>query len=77
MAFDVSYNLENEQQFWDGERVLCRRNPTTRLTRCAELDDIVSTRCRDEESIDNSLRAFLNVTTSYKCNNFTKFLEYR
>ncbi|KAG9204590.1 hypothetical protein B5807_08388 [Epicoccum nigrum] len=48
MAFEVSYNLENEQQFWD------------------ELDDIVSTPCRDEESIDNSLRAFLNVTTSYR-----------
>ncbi|KAJ4321545.1 pre-rRNA processing [Neodidymelliopsis sp. IMI 364377] len=48
MAFEVSYNLENEQQFWD------------------ELDDIVSTRCQEEESIDNSLRAFLNVTTSYK-----------
>ncbi|KAJ4384605.1 pre-rRNA processing [Didymella sp. IMI 355093] len=48
MAFEVSYDLENEQQFWD------------------ELDDIVSTRCQDEEIIDNSLRAFLNVTTSYK-----------
>jgi hypothetical protein len=21
MAFEVSYDLENEQQFWDGERV--------------------------------------------------------
>ncbi|KAJ4341588.1 pre-rRNA processing [Didymella glomerata] len=48
MAFEVSYDLENEQQFWD------------------ELDDIVSTQCQDEETIDNSLRAYLNVTTSYK-----------
>ncbi|KAF1843926.1 uncharacterized protein K460DRAFT_316860 [Cucurbitaria berberidis CBS 394.84] len=48
MAFEVSYNLENEQQFWD------------------ELDDIVSTRCQEHEIIDNSLRSFLNVTTSYK-----------
>ncbi|ENI01362.1 hypothetical protein COCC4DRAFT_204084 [Bipolaris maydis ATCC 48331] len=48
MAFEVSYDLENEQQFWD------------------ELDDIVSTRCHQHEIIDNSLRSFLNVTTSYK-----------
>ncbi|KAH7085305.1 hypothetical protein BKA63DRAFT_559942 [Paraphoma chrysanthemicola] len=48
MAFEVSYNLDNEQQFWD------------------ELDDIVSTRCQEHEIIDNSLRSFLNVTTSYK-----------
>ena len=25
MAFEVSYNLENEQQFWDGERLACLR----------------------------------------------------
>ncbi|KAH9862299.1 hypothetical protein IAQ61_010502 [Plenodomus lingam] len=48
MAFEVSYNLENEQQFWD------------------ELDDIVSTRCQAHEAIDNALRSYLNVTTSYK-----------
>ncbi|KAF2177402.1 hypothetical protein K469DRAFT_677402 [Zopfia rhizophila CBS 207.26] len=48
MAFEVSYNLENEQQFWD------------------ELDDIVSTRCHEHELIDNALRSYLNVTTSYK-----------
>ncbi|KAF2281152.1 uncharacterized protein EI97DRAFT_447208 [Westerdykella ornata] len=48
MAFEVSYNLENEQQFWD------------------ELDDIVSTRCDDDELTDNALRAYLNVTTSYR-----------
>lgn len=41
------------------------------LTRCAtttELDDIVSTRCQphDHEIIDNALRSFLNVTTSYQ-----------
>lgn len=53
MAFEVSYNLENEQQFWD------------------ELDDIVSTRCQEHELIDNALRSFLNVTTSYK----TEYLE--
>ncbi|KAF2007982.1 hypothetical protein P154DRAFT_418756 [Amniculicola lignicola CBS 123094] len=50
MAFEVSYNLENEQQFWD------------------ELDDICSTRCHahEDELIDNALRSYLNVTTSYK-----------
>ncbi|KAL5377004.1 hypothetical protein DPSP01_010112 [Paraphaeosphaeria sporulosa] len=55
MAFEVSYNLENEQQFWD------------------ELDDIVSTRCQphDHEIIDNALRSYLNVTTSYQ----TEYLQ--
>ncbi|KAH8726637.1 hypothetical protein GQ44DRAFT_613418 [Phaeosphaeriaceae sp. PMI808] len=48
MAFEVSYNLENEQQFWD------------------EIDDIASTRCQEHEIIDECLRSFLNVTTSYK-----------
>ncbi|KAL1800232.1 hypothetical protein ACET3X_000574 [Alternaria dauci] len=48
MAFEVSYDLENEQQFWD------------------ELDDIVSTRCHQHDTIDNSLRSFLNVTTNYR-----------
>ncbi|KAF2641511.1 hypothetical protein P280DRAFT_469126 [Massarina eburnea CBS 473.64] len=48
MAFEVSYSLENETQFWD------------------ELDDIVSTRCQEHEIIDNALRSYLNVTTSYK-----------
>jgi hypothetical protein len=35
----------------------------------AELDDIVATRCQvqDHEVIDNALRSYLNVTTSYKC----------
>ena len=73
MAFEVSYNLENEQQFWDGKGALMRRPHhawCTLLTRCAtELDDIVSTRCRqhDYEIIDNALRSFLNVTTNYRC----------
>ena len=86
MAFEVSYDLENEQQFWDGEcesvrerrerlrratlTVLQPRQPAT-LTNSrgthTELDDIVSTRCHQHEIIDNSLRSFLNVTTSYKC----------
>ena len=80
MAFEVSYNLENEQQFWDGERLACLRaappavTPPV-LTPRAELDDIVSTRCRDEESIDNSLRAFLNVTTSYRCTQSTTSID--
>lgn len=29
MAFEVSYNLENEQQFWDGERTRIPCGPTT------------------------------------------------
>lgn len=31
-----------------------------------ELDDIASTRCNEHELIDNALRAYLNLTTSYK-----------
>lgn len=48
MAFEVSYNIENEVQFWD------------------ELDDIVTNERHGDELIDDALRAFLNVTTSYK-----------
>jgi hypothetical protein len=72
MAFEVSYNLENEQQFWDGERPLHMQHPHQQACheradpRNTELDDIVSTRCQSHESIDNSLRSFLNVTTNYK-----------
>jgi hypothetical protein len=29
MAFEVSYNLENEQQFWDGESACTPRPPPT------------------------------------------------
>lgn len=70
MAFEVSYSLENEQQFWDGERAPANTPTSARprgLTRDIELDDIVSTRCQEHEIIDNSLRSFLNVTTNYKC----------
>lgn len=73
MAFEVSYNLENEQQFWDGEQrlenphYLCCRSQQQKLTSHIELDDIVSTRCHEEEVIDNSLRSYLNVTTNYRC----------
>jgi len=69
MAFEVSYNLENEQQFWDGESAsatptMCARQ---RLICNTEIDDIVSTRCQEHDIIDNCLRSFLNVTTNYKC----------
>jgi hypothetical protein len=69
MAFEVSYNLENEQQFWDG--AWCSAcDPTIariwKLTRTTELEDIVSTRCQEDELIDNALRAYLSVTTTYK-----------
>lgn len=67
MAFEVSYDLENEQQFWDGERAWQPHQQQPRLTRYTELDDIVSTRCHQHDIIDNSLRSFLNVTTNYRC----------
>jgi hypothetical protein len=40
--------------------------PQQPLTRPTELEDIVSTSCQDDELIDNALRAYLNVTTTYK-----------
>lgn len=69
MAFEVSYNLENESQFWDGEKTCTTATPpegATRLIGDTELDDIASTRCESHEIIDNSLRSFLEITTSYK-----------
>lgn len=66
MAFEVSYSLENEQQFWDGEPAPPRWHLAA-ANRDSELDDIVSTRCQEHEAIDNALRSYLNVTTSYKC----------
>ncbi|RAR04716.1 hypothetical protein DDE82_004431 [Stemphylium lycopersici] len=65
MAFEVSYDLENEQQFWDGKYKTKQG--------AEQLDDIVSTRCHQHDIIDNSLRSFLNVTTNYK---FAAFLLY-
>ncbi|KAF2657816.1 hypothetical protein K491DRAFT_714111 [Lophiostoma macrostomum CBS 122681] len=50
MAFEVSYNLENEQQFWDELDDIVS-------TRCHG---------HEHELIDNALRSFLNVTTNYK-----------
>jgi hypothetical protein len=50
---------------------MVRRRATPRLPALGtngktELDDIFSTRCHEDELIDNALRAFLNVTTSYR-----------
>ncbi|KAJ4348536.1 pre-rRNA processing [Didymosphaeria variabile] len=50
MAFEVSYNLENEQQFWDELDDIVS-------TRCQQ---------HDHEIIDNALRSYLNVTTNYQ-----------
>ncbi|KAK3207271.1 hypothetical protein GRF29_103g394900 [Pseudopithomyces chartarum] len=50
MAFEVSYNLENEQQFWDELDDIVS-------TRCHQ---------HQHEIIDNALRSFLNVTTNYR-----------
>lgn len=67
MAFEVSYNLENEQQFWDGESIRDPHQSSCQKLICdTELDDIVSTRCQEHDIIDNCLRSFLNVTTNYK-----------
>jgi hypothetical protein len=77
MAFEVSYSLENEQQFWDGERNSDpHQHQPRKLIGRVELDDIVTTRCQEHEIIDNSLRSFLNVTTNYKCTRYTLFMYY-
>lgn len=61
----VSYDLDNEQQFWDGKWshnyvVLAYTDLEI------ELDDIVSLSCDDYELIDNALRAYLKFTSNFK-----------
>ncbi|KAF8448444.1 hypothetical protein BGX38DRAFT_1330311 [Terfezia claveryi] len=48
MEFDVSYSLENEQQFWD------------------ELDEIVNSPCETSQLIDNHLKSYLGIVTSFQ-----------
>ncbi|KAK2768685.1 hypothetical protein FQN54_000541 [Arachnomyces sp. PD_36] len=75
MEFDVSYSLDNEQQFWDG-RVgdaptgldsgalrLERTDPSLALS---ELEEIVSADCESHAVIDSTLRSYLSFTTNYK-----------
>lgn len=65
MEFEVSYTLDDEQQFWDGmsSRVLY----VFIQTECAlELDDILSVRCNSPELIDQTLRSFLRFTSTYR-----------
>lgn len=72
MEFEVSYNLENEDQFWDGQRYAppsrsntCKAEATD--TKGTELDDIVAADCREKhELIDNALRSYLSFTTNFK-----------
>ncbi|KAI9834259.1 MAG: hypothetical protein M1819_003097 [Sarea resinae] len=67
MEFEVSYSLDNEQQFWDGRSLLFVLKALSRLTSLsAELDDIVSVHCQTHELIDNALRLYLHFTTIYK-----------
>ena len=48
MEFEVAYNFETEQQFWD------------------ELDETVSKDCPSHDLIDNALRSYLTLTTSFR-----------
>ena len=67
----MSYSLDNEQQFWDGKCL-----PTTSIFASLfkditssnlypEVDDIISTPCRTNESIDNTLRRYLSFTSNF------------
>lgn len=72
MDLEVSYNLDNEQQFWEGMHL----HPPPRKPRgylltypaLVELEDIVSAQCESHELIDNALRAYLSFTTNFKGN---------
>jgi DNA primase large subunit len=76
--FEVSYSLDNEQQFWDGEcapscssqtyarSVLSRNRNTTNRPVPIELEEIVSVQCTSSGLIDNALRTFLHFTTNFK-----------
>jgi hypothetical protein len=65
---DVSYNLESEDQFWDGELsdgFFC----SLRILTCAnlpELDDILSSSSSAHAEIDNVLRSYLSFITSFR-----------
>jgi len=65
MDFEVSYSLDNEQQFWDGA---CRPRVQLRNeSNCfAELDDIISADTKTHELIDNALRSYLRFTANFK-----------
>lgn len=64
MESEVSYSLDNEQQFWDGMFATPAIGPPLNAT--TELDDIVSKNCDAHEDIDNTLRSFLSFTTKFK-----------
>ncbi|KAI9703978.1 MAG: hypothetical protein M1820_005760 [Bogoriella megaspora] len=67
MELEVSYELENAEQFWAGalpHALILRENMLTRMS--IELDDIVSTHCGSEETIDNALRSWLHFTTNFR-----------
>ena len=74
MDFEVSYDLDNAEQFWEGEPcmsvLLCCVDVCVDWAnddaRWIELDDIVSTRCQTHETIDNALRSYLSFTTKYR-----------
>lgn len=79
MDDELSYTVENEQQFWAGEsrasqcalhrvlRLLSQYiDPLTPLVLIVELDDIVAAPHETHELIDNALRLFLGFTTTFK-----------
>ena len=68
MDFDVSYELESADQFWDGmspRPVFCGID-TSDMISTVELEDIHSAKCATHEAIDNSLRSYLAFTTNFR-----------
>lgn len=77
---DVSYSLENEQQFWAGELhgFLLQSSLFTLLESCQlanrnacasiELENILSEKCDTHALIDNVLRAYLGFSAQFKGN---------
>jgi len=68
--FEVSYSLDNEQQFWDGTLISPRwrhalKNGTDQETPL-ELEDIVSASYGTHQLIDNALRSYVHFTTNFK-----------
>lgn len=65
MDAEASYNLENEQQFWQGTRGSIDRLSIADIV-WTELENIVSGPGDSHELIDNALRSYLTLTASFK-----------
>jgi len=67
MESEEAYSVEDEQQFWDGAYLFAFRPalfsdhaPQTELEECVSAD------CQTHGLIDNALRTFLSLTTTFR-----------